>query len=137
MRKLGRKSNNRKSLIKNLVTSLIIYEHVETTLPKAKELKSHFDKFISDAKKDNLSNKRKAKSYLSHNNAYIKLYEEIIPRYKDIDSGFTSIYIMGTRVGDGGRKALVRLTKSIHNEDSKKKDVNKEKNDNKAVKENK
>jgi len=128
MRKLGRKSDNRKHLIKNLVTSLIIYEHIETTIPKAKELKRSFDKILIEAKKDKLSSKRKIKAFLTHENAYKKLYEVIIPRYKEEKSGFTAIYFTGKRVGDGAKKALIRLTKLTLDDKNAEKEDKKDKN---------
>lgn len=108
-RKFGRKKAHREHMIRNLVTSLILYEHVTTTEAKAKELKKEIDKLITIAKTDDLHAYRQTLSYVFDVNAAKKLKEILAPRYKDRTSGFTKSYHNGLRLGDAAPIMIVEL----------------------------
>lgn len=112
MRKFGRKKDHRGQMLKNLTASVILYESVETTEPKAKEVSAIIDKTINLAKNKTLDAKRKLLGYFTDKNVVKKLYEEIIPRYPNTNSGYTRIYKIGYRVGDGAAKVLIKLTQA-------------------------
>lgn len=109
MRKFGRKRDNRNMMIRNLLTSLIIFEKLHTTEAKAKEVKSSIDQIINTAKKNDLSARRKLHGILLHKNAVDKLFNEIITRYTDRNSGYTRSYHMNPRLGDGSKMMLLEL----------------------------
>lgn len=109
MRTLSRKKAHRTSLIRNLVTSLILYESMETTLAKAKEVKSFIDALLPRAKSADLNATRYLSSVLFDKNAVKKVLNELVPRYADRNSGFVRIYKTGYRVGDMAPKARVEL----------------------------
>jgi len=109
MRKFGRKKDHREQMLKNLATSIIIYERVETTSPKAKEISSSVDKMINIAKKGTLESRRQLLRFFNHENAVKKIYYVLIDRFKDKNSGYTKIYNCGYRVGDGAKKAIIML----------------------------
>lgn len=109
MRKFGRKRDNRNMMIRNLLTSLIIFEKLHTTEAKAKEVKSSIDQIINTAKKNDLSARRKLHGILLHKNAVDKLFNEIITRYSDRNSGYTRSYHMNPRLGDGSKMMLLEL----------------------------
>jgi len=109
MRKLGRKKAHREQLYKNLVTSVILYEKIETTLAKAKEAKSIAEKMITLGKTGTLQARRDLIGYLNDENAVKKIFEVMVDRYKNKNSGFMRIYHLGHRVGDGAPKALLQF----------------------------
>jgi large subunit ribosomal protein L17 len=96
-------------MIRNLLTSLIIFEKLHTTEAKAKEVKSSIDQIINTAKKNDLSARRKLHGILLHKNAVDKLFNEIITRYTDRNSGYTRSYHMNPRLGDGSKMMLLEL----------------------------
>lgn len=106
-RKLGRKTEHRKSLFRNQVTSLIEHGRIKTTLPKAKELRSFAEKMITLAKKDTLASRRQALAFVKSKEAVKKLFSELGPRFKDRQGGYTRIYKLGFRPGDGADMALI------------------------------
>ena len=109
MRKLGRKKSYRESMMRNLATSLLLYEKIDTTDAKAKDLKKVIEKIIIKAKKGNISNKRYIYSQLFDKNASKKLLEEIVPRYKERNSGFVTLVRLGRRIGDNSAITRVEL----------------------------
>lgn len=109
MRKLARKKQNREMMLRNLATSVIIYEKVKTTEAKAKEIKPIIDRIITIAKKNNLASHRYLLAYLLHKNAVKKLMEELIIRYKNRSSGFTRLIQLSNRVGDGSKTIYIQL----------------------------
>lgn len=109
MRTLSRKKAHRTSLIRNLVTSLVLYESMETTLAKAKEVKTFIDTMIPRAKKGDLNATRYLNSVLFDKNAVKKVVDELVPRYTDRSSGFVRIYKTGFRLGDMAPKARIEL----------------------------
>ena len=119
-RKLSRNTGHRNSLLKNLSTSLILHESINTTLPKAKELKRYAEKIINKAKTDSLHNRRLVISKIGSTDAYKKLFEDIGNRYKDRNGGYTRIIKIPSsstqskiksffRKGDGAAMARIEL----------------------------
>jgi large subunit ribosomal protein L17 len=106
--KLGRNTEHRRALLRNLVTSLILEERIETTVPKAKAMKPQVEKMITLGKKGDLAARRLAGSYLMTREAVEKLFE-LAPRFGDRNGGYTRIVLTGVRKGDGGQKALIEL----------------------------
>ena len=107
MRKLSRKKSNREHLIRNLATSLVLYETIDTTAPKAKEAKSYLERLISRCKAGDLNSIRKANASLFDKNASNKLISELLPRYKSRNSGFIKSYYLKNRLGDNA--SMMRL----------------------------
>lgn len=112
MRKFGRKKSNREMMLRNLVTSTIIFEHIMTTEAKAKETKSLVDKIINIGKENSLNSRRKLIGYLTHKNAVNKIIEDLIVRYKDRNSGYCKSYHLKPRLGDGSKMMLLELIPS-------------------------
>lgn len=106
--KLGRNTEHRRALLRNLVTSLILEERIETTVPKAKAMKPQVEKMITLGKKGDVAARRLAGAYLMTREAVEKLFE-IAPRFGDRNGGYTRIVLTGVRKGDGGQKALIEL----------------------------
>ena len=113
MRKLSRKKDNRELLVRNLVTSLLLYESIKTTKAKSKVLKSEIDKLITRAKKNDLEAKRYVSGYLLDKNAYKKMFEVIVPRYELRSSGYTSVISYSNRLGDNSKIMLVELMDKV------------------------
>lgn len=107
-RKLHRKRNQRKALLKSLANSLILKEKIKTTEAKAKEISGFVEKFITKAKKDNLSSRRFLARFFSPQ-IVKKLVEEIGPRYKERKGGYTRIIKLGPRKSDGAKMAIIEL----------------------------
>lgn len=108
-RKLGRTSAHRLALTRNLVTSLVKYERIETTLPKAKEMRSPAEKLISLAKKGTLHAQRNAFKMIRDKTILKKLFDTIGPRYAERNGGYTRIYKLGNRLGDCAPMAILEL----------------------------
>jgi large subunit ribosomal protein L17 len=107
--KLGRNTSHRRSLLRNLVTSLILEERVETTIPKAKAMRPHVEKMITLGKRGDLSARRQAAAYLMTRDAVDKLFETIGPRFGDREGGYLRIIRAGWQKGDGADKAFIEL----------------------------
>ncbi len=108
-RKLNRTHEHRKAMFANMVCSLIEHEQIQTTLPKAKELKKIVDKYITLGKRGSLHSRRQAISRLKQNSAVIKLFETLAPRYKDRNGGYTRVLKAGFRYGDAAPLAVVEF----------------------------
>ena len=108
-RKLGRKSAHRKALLKNLAIAIIVNEKIETTLPKAKELRGYFEKLITRARKNDSNAHRVIFSYLQDKESTKKLLNDIAPKYQDRTGGYTRIIKTRTRRGDAASMALIEL----------------------------
>lgn len=114
-RRLGRTADHRVALLKNMATDLIIKGKIETTEMKAKELRSVVDHLITVAKKDDLAARRQAASYLRDittadgKTALQVLFEEVAPRYKDRNGGYTRVVKTGIRKGDAAPMAYIEL----------------------------
>jgi large subunit ribosomal protein L17 len=117
--KLGRNTEHRRALLRNLVTSLIIEERIETTVTKAKAMRPHVDKMITLGKRGDVAARRLALSYLMTRSAVDKLFDTISPRFGDRSGGYTRIVMTGLRKGDGGQKAFIELLGSEKTIDAK------------------
>ena len=106
--KLGRNTSHQRALLRNLVTSLIVEERIETTLPKAKAMRPHVERMITLGKRGDLSARRQAGAYLMTRNAVNKLFE-ISPRFGDREGGYLRIVRIGWQKGDGAEKAFIEL----------------------------
>jgi large subunit ribosomal protein L17 len=110
-RKLGRTASHRTALFKNMATSLLEHGRIRTTICKAKEIKKYADKLITLGKQNTLHAKRLAYARLGNNQkahlAVQKLFDVIAPAFKGRDGGYTRIYRIGTRRGDGTEMAYV------------------------------
>jgi large subunit ribosomal protein L17 len=109
--KLGRNTEHRRALLRNLVTSLIVEERIETTITKAKAMRPHVEKMITLGKRGDVAARRLAGSYLMTRDAVDKLFDTISPRYGDREGGYTRIVHGGFRQGDGGDIAFVRAAR--------------------------
>jgi len=107
--KLGRNTSHRRSLLRNLVTSLILEERIETTVPKAKALRPQVEKMITLGKRGDLAARRQAHAYLMTSAAVDKLFDTIGPRFGDREGGYLRIVRTGWQKGDGADKAFVEL----------------------------
>ena len=107
--KLGRTTSHRKALFRNIVTSLIRYEKIETTLAKAKELRRVADRMVTLGKKGTLSARRRAAEYVKDKDIVRKLFDAIAKRYAERKGGYTRIYKIGVRRGDAAKMAVIEL----------------------------
>src|SRR5882672_7363250 len=107
--KLGRNTAHRRSLLRNLVTSLIIEERIETTIPKAKAMRPNVEKMITLGKRGDLAARRRAGAYLMTSAAVDKLFDTVGPRFGDREGGYTRIVRIGWQKGDGAEKAFIEL----------------------------
>ena len=108
-RRLGGSSAHQKSMLANLVASLIAAEAITTTEAKAKALRPVAEKVITKAKKGGLHNHRQVVSFLRDKEMVAKLFEEIGPRYADRPGGYTRILKVGPRPGDNAPMARIEL----------------------------
>jgi len=106
-RKLGRKADHKTALMKNLVTSLIVHERIETTEAKAKELKKLADKMITLGKKGDVAAVRLAQRNIRSKEALGKLFKELAPRFNGRDGGYTRVLKYRNRRGDGAPTAII------------------------------
>ena len=107
--KLGRNTSHRRSLLRNLVTSVILEERIETTVPKAKAVRPLVEKMITLGKRGDLAARRQASAYLMTSAAVDKLFDTIGPRFGDRQGGYLRIVRTARRKGDGAEKAFVEL----------------------------
>ena len=114
-RKLSRKSNQRKALLRDLITDLILNGRSETTVSKAKELKRLADKMVTLGKANTLASRRQAAEMIRFekddegNYAIQKLFNEIAPRYAERNGGYTRVLKLGTRRGDATEMAIIEF----------------------------
>src|SRR5215469_17872882 len=107
--KLGRNTEHRRALLRNLVTSLILEERIETTVPKAKAMRPHVEKMITLGKRGDVAARRLAAAYLLSREAVERLFDTVSPRYGDRQGGYLRIVRTGFRKGDGGETAFIEL----------------------------
>jgi large subunit ribosomal protein L17 len=107
--KLGRNTSHRRALLRNLVTSVIIEDRVETTVAKAKAVRPLIEKMITLGKKGDLHSRRQALSFLMTDTSVERLFDTVAPRYGDRQGGYLRIVRSGFRQGDGGEKAFIEL----------------------------
>ena len=116
-RKFGRNADHRKAMLRNMATSVILYGKIETTEAKAKDLRSVVDKMITLGKKGDLHSRRLASSYIRNvvadeetcQTVLQKLFNEVAPKYKDRNGGYTRVVKTGTRRGDNAPLAYIEL----------------------------
>jgi len=108
-RKLGRTSAHREALLRNLTTSLLLYEKIITTVAKAKELRRIAERMITLAKRQDLHARRQAAEVIQDERVLKKLFETIGDRYRGWNGGYTRITKLEYRVGDGAPLAAVEL----------------------------
>jgi large subunit ribosomal protein L17 len=108
-RKLGRVSSHRRAMLRNMATSLVLHERIETTVPKAKELRGLVDKMITLGKRGDLHARRQAASYLFDDEAVKKVFADLAGRFKERNGGYTRILKKGPRFGDGAEMAFLEL----------------------------
>ena len=128
-KKLNRTSEHRKALIKNMLNSLIKYEQITTTLPKAKVLKPQADKIITLGKKDTLSNTKTLISKLQDVKSTNKVKKTLSKRYEKRKGGYTRIIKAGFRYGDNAPMAIIEFVDrdvEAKRIDKKKKETSKE-----------
>lgn len=106
---LGREKASRKALLRNLATSIIIYEKVKTTKAKAKAVKPVVEKLVTTAKKNDLTSRRKLLKVLYHKKAVNKALEVLGPRYKERKGGYTRIINLGNRAGDNAEMVQIEF----------------------------
>jgi large subunit ribosomal protein L17 len=107
--KLGRTTSHRRSLLRNMVTSLIMEERIETTVPKAKALRPSIEKMITLGKRGDLAARRQAAAYVMTDEAVKKLFDTLGPRFGDRQGGYTRIVRTAWQKGDGADKAFIEL----------------------------
>ena len=125
-RKLNRTSEHRKALFKNMLNSLIKYEQITTTLPKAKFLRPQADKIITLGKKDSLQNTKTLMSKLQDLKSANKVKKTLSKRYQDRQGGYTRIIKAGFRYGDNAPMAIIEFVDrdlEAKRVDRKKKDI--------------
>ncbi len=108
-RQLNRNSSHRKAMFKNMSISIVEHELIKTTVPKAKELRRHFEPLITLAKTDSVANRRLAYSRLNSKEAVGKLFNDLGPRYETRPGGYIRILKCGHRTGDKAPMAYVEL----------------------------
>jgi large subunit ribosomal protein L17 len=107
--KLGRNTSHRRALLRNLVTSVIQEDRVETTVAKAKAVRPHVEKMITLGKKGDLHARRQALGFLQTDKAVQRLFDTVAPRYGDRQGGYLRIVRTGFQQGDGAEKAFIEL----------------------------
>lgn len=108
-RKLGRNTNQRRALLKGLAVSLFEHGRIQTTVPKAKELRRFAEKLVTIAKTDEPNSHRLIHSYLQNKEITKKLMGELGPLYKERPGGYTRILKTGRRLGDAAEMAFIEL----------------------------
>ncbi|NLW25485.1 MAG: 50S ribosomal protein L17 [Clostridia bacterium] len=108
-RKLGRNTAQRRAMLRNLTTSLLKYGRVETTEPKAKDLRRIAEKMITLGKRGDLHARRQALAYLMDETVVKELFDTIAPKYAERQGGYTRVLKLGTRRGDSSPMAIVEL----------------------------
>lgn len=108
-RKLGRPTDHRRAMLRGMVTFLLENGKIETTVTRAKEVRSMAEKMITLAKEDTLHNKRQALAYVTKEDVVKKLFDEIGPKYKDVNGGYCRIIKTGPRRGDAAEMCIIEL----------------------------
>ena len=108
-RKLGRTTEQRRAMLRGMVTLLLEKGAIETTLSRAKELRCVADKMITLGKKNTLASRREALAYITKEDVVKKLFDEIAPKYASRVGGYTQVYKLGPRRGDAAEMALIKL----------------------------
>ena len=112
-RKLGRKNGNRRALLMNLASQLVVHNRIKTTDAKAKELRSFIEPLITLAKKDNLHSRRMVTRKLPHKNIVKSLFKEVAPKYVDRPGGYTRIIKLGYRDNDRAPVSIIEFVDMV------------------------
>lgn len=108
-RKLGRPTDHRIAMLRNLVTAVLEHGRIETTATRAKEVRSMADKMITLGKEGSLHARRQALAYITKEDVVKKLFDEIAPKYADRQGGYTRVIKIGPRRGDAAEMAIIEL----------------------------
>ena len=108
-RKLGRPTAHRMAMLRGLVTLLLENGQVETTLARAKEVRSLAEKMITLGKKNTLASRRAALAFITKRAVVTKLFDELAPKYAERQGGYTQIFKIGPRRGDAAEMAIIKL----------------------------
>ncbi len=108
-RKLGKATDHRIAMLKNLTTQLLSHGKIETSEAKAKEVRSMAEKMITLGKQNTLHTRRQALAYITEEDVVTKLFNEIAPKYADRNGGYTRIIKIGPRRGDASEMAIIEL----------------------------
>ena len=108
-RKLGRPTDQRRAMLRSLVTSFLKHGKIETTETRAKETRKLAEKMITLAKRGDLHARRQALAYIYDETVVTKLFEEIAPKYEDRQGGYTRILKLGPRQGDNAEMVFLEL----------------------------
>ncbi|MEF9918370.1 MAG: 50S ribosomal protein L17 [Eubacterium sp.] len=108
-RKLGRPTDQRRAMLRNLTTFLLEHGRIETTVTRAKEVKRMTDKMVTLGKRGDLHARRQALAYITKEEVVKSLFDEIAPKYEERQGGYTRIYRVGPRRGDGAEIAVIEL----------------------------
>ena len=108
-RKLGRPTDQRRAMLRGLVTSFLKYGKIETTETRAKETRSIAEKMITLSKKGDLHSRRQVLSYVQEEAVVKNLFENVAPKYTERNGGYTRIYKKGPRRGDGAEIVILEL----------------------------
>ena len=108
-RKLGKRTDQRRAMLRGMVTLLLDKGRIETTFFRAKELQRIADKMVTIGKKNTLAAKRAAMSYITKENVVKKLFDQIAPAFADRKGGYTRVLKLGPRRGDGAETAIIEL----------------------------
>lgn len=108
-RKLSRKSGHRKALFRNMADALVKHEQIQTTLPKAKELRPYVEKLVTLAKRGGLSNRRLAAARMNDDAQVKKLFDTLGERYANREGGYLRIIKAGFRAGDASQMAIIEF----------------------------
>ena len=108
-RKLGRTSDHRKAMLRAMVTYLLENGRIETTVTRAKEVRAMAEKMITTAKTNDLHSKRQVLAYVTKEDVVKKLFDDIAPKYADVNGGYTRIVKIGQRKGDGAMEVVLEL----------------------------
>ena len=111
-RKLGRNTKQRRSMLATLTKQLILNERIITTETRAKEVRKSFDKMVTYGKNGSLVSRRKALAFLQNDTEAVKkVFDELAPRYKDRNGGYTRILKLSERRGDDALEVILELVK--------------------------
>ena len=108
-RKLGRPTEHRMAMLRGLTTYLLENGSVETTLTRAKEVRSLAEKMITLGKKNTLASRRAALKFITKEDVVTKVFTELAPKYEERNGGYTRIYKVGPRRGDAAELAIIQL----------------------------
>ena len=108
-RKLGRSTDHRKAMLRGLVTYLLENGRIETTVTRAQEVRAMAEKMITVAKDDSLAPKRQVLAYVTKEDVVKKLFDEIAPKYKEVNGGYCRIIKTGARRGDAAEMCIIEL----------------------------